>query len=203
MALYVYCVIPFESSKEENFSFSHGNKQIYLLPYKGMAAVVANCDKTECKLDENAAIEHEEIIRKVMAEHTVIPMAFGMVFKNQEILHEVLEKSYPILKKHLIAFHNKIEVGIKAISTENAEEDLSSAKEDIENLLGAKSIEAAKGRLFSDRLLLNTSFLIEKNKLEEFSATVAKLEEKYPQLKFLYSGPWPPYSFVNIKIHAG
>lgn len=200
MALYAYCIIPFEG---KNFSFSYEKKKIYLLPYKDIAAVVTGCDKIEYELNETTIREHEKIVRKVMAKNTVVPIAFGMAFKDEEILQAVLEKSYISLKETLVALYNKIEVGIKVILTESPEKNSSSAKEDIENSLCAKSVEAIKGRLFSDKLLLNTSFLIEKNKLKVFSAEVAKLERKYPQFKFQYSGPWPPYSFVNIKIGVG
>lgn len=201
MVLYAYCIIPFEG---KNFSVNYGNKKTYLLSYKDIAAVVSNCDKIEHELNEDSVTEHEKIIRKVMTKRTIIPMAFGMTFKNEEILKAILEKSYATLKKNLAALHNKIEVGVKAILTKNIDkENLNSVKEDIESSLGVKSIEAVKGRLFSDKLLLNTSFLIEKNKIREFSTEVAKLEKKYPQFKFQYTGPWPPYSFVDIKIHAG
>jgi hypothetical protein len=66
--------------------------------------------------------------------------------------------------------------------------------------LGKLSIKSIKGDNFSERLLLNHSFLLEKNKFSEFSEQIAKLEEKHKNLKFIYTGPWPPYSFVNIKV---
>ena len=66
--------------------------------------------------------------------------------------------------------------------------------------LNKLSVKSAKGDNFSDRLLLNHSFLVEKNKFSKFSNEIAKLEEKHKDLKFVYTGPWPPYSFVNIKI---
>ena len=33
-----------------------------------------------------------------------------------------------------------------------------------------------------------------------YSEEIAKLEKKHNDLKFLYTGPWPPYSFVNINV---
>lgn len=49
---------------------------------------------------------------------------------------------------------------------------------------------------------MNASFLVEKDEVEAFSDEVARLQEKYPPFKLLYSGPWAPYSFVYIKIGA-
>ena len=69
--------------------------------------------------------------------------------------------------------------------------------------LNKLSVKSVAGDKFSERLLLNNSFLVEKNRFAQFSDKVGELEQKYPDLKFLYSGPWPAYSFVNINIKAG
>jgi hypothetical protein len=56
--------------------------------------------------------------------------------------------------------------------------------------------------LFTKRLVLNASFLVNKEDIDAFSEKVARLQEKYPMVKLLYSGPWPPHNFVYIKIGA-
>jgi len=51
------------------------------------------------------------------------------------------------------------------------------------------------------KMLLNSSFLVEKNKEKDFDQRVNELAQKYEnQLKFKYVGPVPPYNFVNIKL---
>lgn len=204
MALYVYCIIPHH--KEENFSAQTEN-QIYHLQYRDIAAVVADCEEIKPELNEQMIKEHQAILETVMERYTVVPMAFGMAFKNREILRTVLKKCYTALKQTLKLLHNKIEVGVKVILTEEAlkkEKDFNFGvwKADIENTLSEKAGKTVQGKLFSDRLLSNMSFLIEKDDLDKFSSSVEQLEKKYPQLKFQYSGPWPAYSFVDIKIRA-
>jgi hypothetical protein len=62
--------------------------------------------------------------------------------------------------------------------------------------------QSVVGNLFTNRLVLNTSFLVKKGDIDAFSDKVASLQEKYSMLKLLYSGPWPPHNFVYIKIGA-
>src|SRR6476469_5843059 len=52
-----------------------------------------------------------------------------------------------------------------------------------------------------DKMIMNAAFLVERNREAEFDAVVNKLAKKYgKRLKFKYTGPWPPYNFVNIRL---
>jgi hypothetical protein len=50
------------------------------------------------------------------------------------------------------------------------------------------------------KLLLSASFLVERRKIEQYRARVEKLRADRPELHFLLSGPWPPYSFANVEL---
>jgi len=51
------------------------------------------------------------------------------------------------------------------------------------------------------KMLLNSSFLVDKNKEKDFDKRVNELAQNYEdKLKFKYVGPVPPYNFVNIKL---
>jgi hypothetical protein len=48
-------------------------------------------------------------------------------------------------------------------------------------------------------MILNASFLIEKDREKEFEQMVHGLDEKYEgKLNFIFAGPFPPYSFVKF-----
>ena len=50
-------------------------------------------------------------------------------------------------------------------------------------------------------MILNAAFLVERDKAAEFDAKVQEIARKYEgTLRFLYTGPWPPYNFVNIRL---
>lgn len=151
-------------------------------------------------VEEKEALLYAEILNKLAGKITIVPMAFGTVFKDQEILKTVLTKSHPEAKKTLKLIKDKIELGVKVIKT--GEDSLKDSLKILEEL-NKLSVKSVAGDKFSERLLLNNSFLVEKNNFAKFSDKVGELEQKYPDLKFIYTGPWPVYSFVNINIKAG
>jgi hypothetical protein len=46
-------------------------------------------------------------------------------------------------------------------------------------------------------LLLDTVFLVDKNRQAEFIEIVMQFKDRYPDLYFLLTGPWAPYNFVE------
>ena len=52
----------------------------------------------------------------------------------------------------------------------------------------------------ADRLVLSAAHLIERDKITPYRAKVAETCRNRPELHFLLSGPWPPYSFANIEL---
>lgn len=151
-------------------------------------------------VEEKEVLLHAAILNKIAGKITIVPMAFGTVFKDPEILKRVLIKSYPEAKKTLELIKGKFELGVKVIKKEGVSGE---ANQEILEELSKLSVKSVMGDKFSERLLLNNSFLVEKNKFTQFSDKVGELEQKYQNLKFIYTGPWPAYSFVNININAG
>ncbi|MBU2637367.1 MAG: GvpL/GvpF family gas vesicle protein [Nanoarchaeota archaeon] len=153
-------------------------------------------------LEEEEALRHADILKKIAEKTTVIPMSFGTVFKTKKILKKVLQSSYSVFKETFSLIENKVELGVKVIKNQ-ADEVQEEVQRDILESLNKLSIKSVKGSVFSDRLVLNHSCLVEKDKFAEFSEEIEKLENRHKSLKFVYTGPWPPYSFVNIKISGG
>ncbi|WP_347834930.1 GvpL/GvpF family gas vesicle protein [Gracilibacillus sp. JCM 18860] len=62
--------------------------------------------------------------------------------------------------------------------------------------------EAAKlNDPIGDRMLLNASFLVDRDKEETFDQLVNEAHEKWQdKVEFKYSGPWPAYNFVQIHL---
>ena len=52
----------------------------------------------------------------------------------------------------------------------------------------------------TDKLLLATSHLVERGVVEQYRVKLKEARLERPELNFLVSGPWPPYSFANIDL---
>jgi Gas vesicle synthesis protein GvpL/GvpF len=51
-----------------------------------------------------------------------------------------------------------------------------------------------------DKMIMNAAFLVERDREGAFDARVKRLGAAYETLTFRYTGPWPPYNFVNIRL---
>lgn len=62
------------------------------------------------------------------------------------------------------------------------------------------SVAARSNRPIGDRMILNAAFLVSRDAEQAFDARVKDLGGNHSMLTFRYTGPWPPYNFVNIRL---
>ena len=177
------------------------DKYVYTSPHRDIAAVISDSSKLEYDLTEDDVRRHETVLRSIMENYTLVPAAFGTVVYDEKILKRLFRRGYQPMKECLKLVENKVELGLKVVIFDSKDDPSSNVHpDDILDPLRQHADQTLSGELFSDKLLLNTSFLINKDKIDAFSETVLKLIEEYPTLRMLYSGPWAPYNFVYIKI---
>jgi hypothetical protein len=51
-----------------------------------------------------------------------------------------------------------------------------------------------------DRMIMNAAFLVSRDQEGAFDARVKSIAAEHEKLTFKYTGPWPPYNFVNIRL---
>ncbi len=51
-----------------------------------------------------------------------------------------------------------------------------------------------------DKMIMNAAFLITRNQESAFDKKIKDIAGRHDQLTFKYTGPWPPYNFVNIRL---
>jgi hypothetical protein len=61
-------------------------------------------------------------------------------------------------------------------------------------------IASRANKPIGERMIMNAAFLVLRDLEQEFDAQVKAVGSRYPQLTFKYTGPWPPYNFVNIRL---
>ena len=72
---------------------------------------------------------------------------------------------------------------------------------DIHEALKAVAVASRSNKPIGDKMILNAAFLVERKQESAFDDRVKEISRKYEDiLTFKYSGPWPPYNFVNIKL---
>jgi len=72
---------------------------------------------------------------------------------------------------------------------------------DIHEALKAVAVASRSNKVIGDRMIANAAFLVDRKREKEFDDVVREISRKYEDvLTFKYTGPWPPYNFVNIKL---
>jgi len=62
------------------------------------------------------------------------------------------------------------------------------------------SVASRSNKPIGDRMIMNAAFLVARSLEQAFDARVKGIGQRYDKLTFKYTGPWPPYNFVNIRL---
>src|SRR5512132_1623381 len=62
------------------------------------------------------------------------------------------------------------------------------------------SVASRSNKPIGDRMIMNAAFLVSRDAEQAFDARVKDIGQRYDKLTFKFTGPWPPYNFVNIRL---
>ncbi|MGH7664117.1 MAG: GvpL/GvpF family gas vesicle protein [Gemmatimonadaceae bacterium] len=72
---------------------------------------------------------------------------------------------------------------------------------DVHETLKPVAVASRSNKPIGDRMIMNAAFLVERAREKAFDDMVKAISHRYEDLlTFKYTGPWPPYNFVNIKL---
>lgn len=202
--LYVYGVIEREDLAFETTGVA-GADRVYTVDQSDVSAVVSDIDTVEPDQSDENVRAHNDVLQETL-EHgggrTVVPMQFGMAFKDEATLTNLLKGAKATFTRALDEVEGKVELGLKVITGDGADVDAMEIQQEAAERFDPIAAATERGGQFSDRLVLNRSYLIERADQEAFNEAVGQFEEDYPDLLVQYTGPWPPYNFVDIQIGA-
>jgi len=127
--------------------------------------------------------DRERIIEELQSEHDEIHRF------HQEITRKHLQSTY-FARMQL---GRMIDKALEERSAEYVREIYESLRE--------ICVASRDNKPIGDKMILNAAFLLEREREAEFDAAVNKVAKKFGErLNFKYTGPWPPYNFVNIRL---
>jgi len=71
---------------------------------------------------------------------------------------------------------------------------------DIFSELRDVSVASRANKPIGDKMIVNAAFLVSRDQETAFDKKLKELGARYGALTFRYTGPWPPYNFVNIRL---
>jgi hypothetical protein len=201
---YVYCIIKAQEEQKSFGNVGFQGTEVYTTKYKEFSPVTSDVFFKNYDIEnEKDVATHSYVINEVMKEYSVIPVAYGMAFKNKKLIEISMRSGHKAIRKAMKIVDNKLELGVKVILPKNSNtegQEKEQCKSECTERLKQVSFDSKNLSLFSERLIINVSFLVEKDKIQAFSDEVELLRATYDSFKFQYSGPWSPYNFVDIHI---
>jgi transcription elongation GreA/GreB family factor len=149
-ALHLYCVVGAADQREfSDIGADHpclSTGQVFTVHHHDIAAVVGPAPRQAYRSMRKEEIiphlfAHQAVIEKVLQEHTVVPVKFGTMARDEEEVRAILEKGYPQLRAALEAMEGKIELDVVALWRDlgsvlreiGEEEEIRRARAGIEN----------------------------------------------------------------------
>lgn len=204
---YVYGIVESGADVEFETDAVGGADEVYTVSHRRYQAVVSDIDTTDPEETDEDAKRHDEVLREIMERtngYPIIPMQFGMAFETNRALKNVIRGARPAFRRAIRDIEGRIELGLKLVTEEDADVDREAVQETVADALEPLAAQSVENDHFSDRLVLNRSYLVEEDEREPFDDAVAELED-HPDLEDVmvqYTGPFAPYSFVDVKIGA-
>jgi gas vesicle protein GvpL/GvpF len=62
------------------------------------------------------------------------------------------------------------------------------------------SVASRINRAIGDKMIMNAAFLVQRDQEQQFDRRIKEIASQFDKLTFKYTGPWPPYNFVNIRL---
>jgi hypothetical protein len=62
------------------------------------------------------------------------------------------------------------------------------------------SVASRVNRAIGDKMIMNVAFLVQRDQEDAFDRRIKEIASQFDKLTFRYTGPWPPYNFVNIRL---
>ncbi|MCK4734386.1 MAG: GvpL/GvpF family gas vesicle protein [Methanophagales archaeon] len=239
---YVYGIL--NNGEERSFGeIGIDKEEVYCINFKDISAVVGDSALKTYEVTREKLLAHEQVIREVMKEHTIIPMMFGTVAKDKKDVGDMLDRMYVEFKQVLQRITNKLQIDVKAIWNKDViytgilgeDEEIRKLSEKVSkkpadktyrervelgkkvmSVLGKRKKEyineitdalssyiedSQQNKLTDDKMIMNTSFLLNKAKEQEIYRKLDELDEQYGEdVQIIAVGPLPPYNFSHIEI---
>src|SRR5262249_37811835 len=63
------------------------------------------------------------------------------------------------------------------------------------------AVASRSNKPIGENMIMNAAFLVERARAEAFDKAIDDIAKRFEgKLHFKYTGPWPPYNFVNIRL---
>ncbi len=111
---YMYAVIDVADEREINAVGIDGGK-VYTITDGRVAAVVSDLPCGKIRPERRKLAAHHEVLKCLMAAHTVLPMSFGLIADGSEAVQQILKENGAAFNEQLRHLAGKVEMGLRVM----------------------------------------------------------------------------------------
>jgi hypothetical protein len=160
-----------------------------LVPAGPVGVVVGPAPEGE--IDAEALWERESLLETLMDQRALLPIRYGTRVEDDAAAAAAVEPRGAELAAALDRVRGAVEVSVRAVLREGAEDGDVSA---IHARLSGLAREHAR---LEGSEPLRAAYLVDRAAVDGFVAAVRELQHEHRGLSILCTGPWPPYSFAE------
>jgi hypothetical protein len=86
---------------------------VYAIEAGQIAAIVSDLPDKKVRPERRRLAAHHEVLKRLMARHTVLPMAFGLIADGSESVHRILRLNREVFNEQLDRLRGKVEMGLR------------------------------------------------------------------------------------------
>ena len=220
MGLYLYCVGLDDHPPPEGVKGLDG-AEVRAVEVGGLSAWVADLDRAPAASLDHARV-HNQVVEAAAQDATPLPLRFGQWFDSPAALEQSVLERRDVLEQRLRRVSGCLEFGVRIVdpdyvadepgresgrayleglarrerqSEENRERGLAVAGE-VTAWLGDLTRDTNVRPLGRDGLA-SIAYLVDRHNTRRYQRRIRQFPDRHPELRFLLSGPWPPYGFAE------
>ena len=229
MKFYVYCIASTPVELDTSLS-GVGGGAVEQLIVDGLSVVASKFDTDRVSVSRENILRHEAIVRNVLAMTTPLPFRFGTLVTEAglrsyvtsrkaalqdrlEVVKDSVEMSIKVIWQNAVDDESPpttedLGIGAAFLVAKRqelfGEERLVKRSQEIADWLSGRIKNLVKKENITvhpkQKLVVAGAYLIQRAIQAQFRTRVEELAVERPELHFLTSGPWPPYTFANIDL---
>ncbi|MGH7503707.1 MAG: GvpL/GvpF family gas vesicle protein [Longimicrobiales bacterium] len=166
--------------------------------YRDIDALVRAVPFSTPEADTPSIQRHQHVLEGAMRKGTVLPLPFGIVFRDRRELLRFLEDQYLVLDEGLsfLDGHFEMRLHVSARDAEPTPEHHGLAQQVYAEL--RRNARAALPMPSQPGRLLTAAFLVDRGAWVEFVERAEDLDVAHPGVEVDVTGPWPAYDFVRL-----
>ena len=229
MKLYVYCLAEAVDGAAESLH-GIAAARVRAFQSEGLSLLVSDFAGDVVAVNRENVLAHAAVIQTVFKKETPLPVRFGTLVTEAQLESYVLARRAALEAKLAVvrgcAEMNvkvvsarewteppAVTVGEEKPGTafltekrreilggEARAEEAKRVAEWLSGQLGDLVQQTQLSKTPTDKMILAAAHLVRRDQVEQYRTMLAQARNEQPELHFLVSGPWAPYSFANVDL---